>query len=450
MSADKSMSKVAMKRIQNFEKSRALASRARELIPGGAHTYSKGADQFPFNSPGFIERADGCRVVDVDGNEYIDWGMGLRSVALGYSYPRVIEAVEHEIAKGPNFLLPSPVEVELAEVLTRLIPSAEMVKFAKNGSNVTSAAIRLARAYTGRPYIAFCREHPFFSFDDWFIGTTPPNAGIPEENYQHSLAFHYNDLLSLEASFEKYPEQIAAVIMEPVTLEEPKDNFLEKVRDLTHRHGALLIFDEMISGFRWHLQGAQTYFNVIPDMSTFGKAIGNGFSVAVLAGRRAVMELGGIDHDKPRVFLLSTTHGAETHSLAACVATIKEMEEKDVISHIWKIGKELQDGFNNLANEMGLADYVNCIGYPCNSAVITRDRDGQVSLPLRTLFLQEMTAHGVLMPYIVVSFAHQRAEVERTLEAATEAFQVYARALEDGVDKYLVGPSVKPVFRRFN
>ena len=444
------MSKVAIKRIQNFEKSRALASRASELIPGGAHTYSKGADQFPLNSPGFIERADGCRVVDVDGNEYIDWGMGLRSVVLGYSYPRVIEAVEREIAKGPNFLLPSPVEVELAEVLTRLIPSAEMVKFAKNGSNVTSAALRLARAYTSRPYIAFCREHPFFSFDDWFIGTTPPNSGIPEENYQHSLAFHYNDLASLEALFDQHPEQIAAVIMEPVTLEEPKDNFLEKVRDLTHRHGALLIFDEMISGFRWHLQGAQAYFNVIPDMSTFGKAIGNGFSVAVLAGRRDVMELGGIDHDKPRVFLLSTTHGAETHSLAACVATIQEMEDKDVISHIWKIGKDLQDGLNNLANEMGLADYVNCIGYPCNSAVITKDRDGQVSLPLRTLFLQEMTAHGVLLPYIVVSFAHQRAEVERTLEAATEAFQVYARALEDGVDKYLVGPSVKPVFRRFN
>jgi glutamate-1-semialdehyde 2,1-aminomutase len=439
-----------MKRIQNFEKSRALASRARELIPGGAHTYSKGADQFPFNSPGFIERAQGCRVVDVDGNEYIDWGMGLRSVVLGYSYPRVIEAVEREIAKGPNFLLPSPVEVELAEVLTRLIPSAEMVKFAKNGSNVTSAAIRLARAYTGRPYIAFCREHPFFSFDDWFIGTTPPNSGIPEENYQHSLAFHYNDLASLEALFDQHPEQIAAVIMEPVTLEEPKDNFLEKVRDLTHRYGALLIFDEMISGFRWHLQGAQAYFNVIPDMSTFGKAIGNGFSVAVLAGRREVMELGGIDHDKPRVFLLSTTHGAETHSLAACVATIQEMEERDVISHIWKIGKDLQDGLNNLANEMGLADYLSCIGYPCNSAVITRDRDGQVSLPLRTLFLQEMTAHGVLMPYIVVSFAHQQAEIERTLEAATEAFQTYARALEDGVDKYLVGPSVKPVFRRFN
>ena len=444
------MSKVALKRIENFEKSRALASRARDLIPGGAHTYSKGADQFPLNSPGFIERADGCRVVDVDGNEFVDWGMGLRSVVLGYSYPRVIEAVQREIAKGPNFLLPSPVEVELAELLTRLVPSAEMVKFAKNGSNVTTAAIRLARAYTGRSYIALCKEHPFFSFDDWFIGTTPPNSGIPEEAYHHSLTFHYNDIESLEALFREYPGQIAGVIMEPVTLDEPKDNFLEKVRALTEQHGSLLIFDEMISGFRWHLQGAQAYFNVIPDMSTFGKAIGNGFSVSVLAGRRDVMELGGIYHDKPRVFLLSTTHGAETHSLAACVATIREIEEKNVIDHIWKIGKAFQDGFNDLAHEMGLGDYVSCIGYPCNAAIITKDRDGKVSLPLRTLFMQEMTAQGVLIPSVVVSYAHTEAEVELTLEAARETFNVYGRALDEGIDKFLVGPPVKPVFRRFN
>ncbi len=444
------MSKAVMKRIDNFQKSRALASRAAELIPGGAHTYSKGADQFPFNSPGFIERADGCRVIDVDGNEYVDWGMGLRSVILGYSYPRVIEAVEREIAKGPNFLLPSPVEVELAELITRIVPSAEMVKFAKNGSNVTTAAIRLARAFTGRQYVALCREHPFFSFDDWFIGTTPPNSGIPEESYKHSLTFHYNDLPSLENLFREYPDQIAAVIMEPVTLDEPKDDFLAKVRELTHRHGTLLIFDEMISGFRWHLQGAQAYFNVIPDMSTFGKAIGNGFSVSVLAGRRDVMELGGINHDKPRVFLLSTTHGAETHSLAACIATIQEIEEKDVIGHIWKTGKAFQDGFNDLASEMGLADYIRCVGYPCNAAIITKDRAGQVSFPLRTLFLQEMTAQGILIPSVVVSFAHGQSEVDLTLEAAREAFDVYARALDEGTDKYLVGPAVKPVFRKYN
>ncbi len=439
-----------MKRITNFEKSRALARRAHELIPAGCHTYSKGDDQFPFNSPGFIERGEGCTVWDVDGNEFIDWGMGLRAVILGYGYPRDIEAVTEQIAKGPNFLRPAPVEVELAELLTELIPSAEMVKFAKNGSNVTSAATRLARAYTGRDYIALCREHPFFSFDDWFIGTTPPNAGIPEESYRHSLTFHYNDIASLERLFDEYPDQIAAVIMEPVTLEAPKDNFLARVRDLAHKHGALLIFDEMISGFRWHLSGAQTYFDVIPDLSTFGKAIANGFSVSVLAGRRDVMELGGIHHSKPRVFLLSTTHGAETHSLAACIATIREMREKDVVQHLWKAGKALKDGFNDLAAEMGLSDYINCTGYPCSPAIITKDREGQASMPFRTLFMQEMTACGVLMPGVVVSFAHKQKEVDRTLEAATQALEVYARALEEGVDKYLLGPAVKPVFRKYN
>lgn len=434
----------------SFEKSRALSRRAHELIPGGSHTYSKGDDQFPENFPGFIERGQGCTVWDVDGNEFLDWGMGLRSVILGHGYPDVLKAVYAQIEKGTNFLRPSPIEVELAEVLNKLIPSAEMVKFAKNGSNVTSAAIRLARAYTGRDYVAFCREHPFFSFDDWFIGTTPPNAGIPKVVSDQSLAFHYNDIASLEKLFAEHPGQIAAVIMEPATIDPPHDNFLHKVRDLTHKNEALLILDEMITGFRWHLAGAQTYYDVVPDISTFGKGIGNGFSVAVLAGKKEVMELGGIKHGKPKVFLLSTTHGSETHSLAASMATIQVMSEHDVIGHVWRIGKLLQDGFNNLAGEMGLGDYISCVGYPCSPLIITRDRDKQVSMPMRTLFLQEMTRRGVLIPYIATCFSHTEKEVEQTLQAATQAFDIYARGLEEGVERLLVGPVVKPVFRKFN
>jgi glutamate-1-semialdehyde 2,1-aminomutase len=434
----------------SFEKSRKLSRRAHELIPAGAHTYSKADDQFPLNAPGFIERGEGCRVWDVDGNQFLDWGMGLRSVILGHGYPAVLDAVYAQIAKGTNFLRPSPVEVELAELVHELIPSAEMVKFAKNGSNVTSAAIRLARAYTGRDLIAFCREHPFFSFDDWFIGTTPANAGVPEVITNQSLAFHYNDIQSVENLFAKYPGRIAAVILEPVTIEEPANDFLQQLRELAHKNGALLIFDEMITGFRWHLAGAQTYFNVIPDISTFGKAIGNGFSVALLAGKKEIMELGGIIHDKPKVFLLSTTHGSETHSLAASMATIKEMSEHDVVSHLWKTGKALQDGLNNLAAEMGISDYINCIGYPCSPGIVTRDREKQVSLAFRTLFIQEMIQHGVLIPYVATSFSHTQKEVDQTLEAATHALDVYARALEEGVDQYLIGPAVKPVFRKFN
>jgi glutamate-1-semialdehyde 2,1-aminomutase len=434
----------------SFAKSKALSRRAHELIPAGCHTYSKGDDQFPENAPGFIERGEGCRVWDVDGNEFLDWGMGLRAVGLGYGVPEVLSAVHEQIARGTNFVRPAPVEVEFAELITSLIPSADMVKFAKNGSDVTAGAVRLARAYTGRDYIAFCKEHPFFSFHDWFIGKTPPNAGIPEVVSEQSLTFHYNDIESLEKLFADYPGKIAAVMLEPVAVDAPADRFLEKVRDLTHKNGAVLIFDEMISGFRWHLNGAQTYFNVIPDISTFGKAIANGFSVAVLAGKREIMELGGIKHDKPRVFLLSATHGAETHALAAGVATIKFMAEKDVVGHIWRIGKLLQDGLNGLAAEMGLSDYVSCIGYPCSPTIVTRDKQGQVSMPFRTLLLQEMITQGVLIPYIATSFSHGEAEVEQTLKAATHAFSVYEQALHEGVDNYLVGPAVKPVFRKYN
>ncbi len=439
-----------MTRITSLERSRELSRRAHELIPAGCHTYSKGDDQFPLNAPGFIERARGVAVWDVDGNEFLDWGMGLRSVILGHGYRRIVEAVTAQLDKGTNFTRPSPVEVELAELLTGLIPSAEMVKFAKNGSDVTSAAIRLARAYTGRDYVALCQDHPFFSFDDWFIGTTPPNGGIPHAVIEQSLTFRYNDIKSLEKLFAERPDQIAAVIMEPVTLEPPREGYLAAVRDLAHQNGAVLIFDETITGFRWHVKGAQKYFDVTPDLSTFGKAVGNGFSVAVLAGKREIMELGGIKHTKPKVFLLSATHGGETHSLAAATATIQEIVEKDVVSHIWKVGRALQDGFNDLAAELGLTNYVTCPGYPCSPAIITKDRTGQASMPMRTLFLQEMIAQGVLIPYIAASFSHTEKEVDRTLEAAARALDVYGRALEEGVDKYLVGPPVKPVFRKFN
>lgn len=439
-----------MRRIANFHRSKELSRRAHELIPAGAHTYSKGDDQFPQNAPGFIARGQGCHVWDIDGNEYLDWGMGLRSVILGHAYPRVLEAVMAALPNGSNFTRPAPIEVELAELLVELIPSAQMVKFAKNGSDVTSAAVRLARAFTGRDKIVLCKENPFYSFYDWFIGTTPPNAGIPAAISDLSLTFHYNDIASLQQLFDDNPGQIAGVIFEAVSTEAPQPGFLAQVRDLAHANGAVVIFDEMISGFRWHLQGAQKYFDVTPDLSTFGKAIGNGFAVSVLAGRRDIMELGGLQHTKPKVFLLSATHGAETHALAASIATINELRDRDVVGHIWKIGRALQDGFNALTTEMGLADYVTCAGYPCSPYIVCRDKDKNVSMPLRTLFLQETIAQGVLMPYLAISYSHDDLAVQQTLEAAANALEIYRRALQDGVENYLVGPAVKPVFRKFN
>lgn len=440
-----------MPRVLSFERSAELRKRAHALIPAGCHTYSKGDDQFPQLSPGFIERGEGCLVWDVDGNRFIDWGMGLRSVVLGHCHPRVLSAVMEQLRKGSNFTRPAPIELELAQELVDLIPCAEMVKFAKNGSDVTSAAVRLARAYTGRDLVAICKENPFFSFYDWFIGSTPCNAGIPEDVQRLTVAFHYNDVDSLRALFETYPGRIAAVILEPASTEPPQPGFLEAVRALSRREGAVLIFDEMICGFRWHLSGAQAYYGVAPDLATFGKALGNGFSVAALVGKREIMRLGGLDHDRERVFLLSATHGGETHSLAAALATIAELRERDGIGQVWRAGAALSAGINELAREAGLEAYIQARGYPCSPWLDVRDRDGKPCAELRTLLHQELIARGVLMPYIAPSLAHGDEHVEATLHAFREALAVCGRALETGeFGQYLVGPATKPVFRRYN
>jgi len=420
------------------------------LIPGGAHTYSKGDDQFPANAPSHIERGDGARVWDRDGAEYLDWCMGLRSMTLGYRYTPVIEAAIAQIWQGSNFGRPSYVETELAEDLAALIPGAEMVKFAKNGSTVTTAAVKLARAYTGRELVAICKDHPFFSYDDWFIGATAVPAGVPQAIRDLTLTFRYNDLASLQALFDAHPGEIACVIMEPATTEEPREGFLHGVADLCRAQGAVFVLDEMITGFRYHLNGAQTLYDVTPDLATFGKGMGNGFSVAALVGRREIMELGGLFHGKPRVFLISTTHGAENHSLAAARAVIKTFREQPVIDHMWRIGGLPVQGLNDAARAAGLAGRFKAFGYPCNPAYMITDETGAASAGLRTLFLQEMVKARVLIPYIAPALAHSEADVARTVEAAHAAFRVVARGLDGGWQKLLDGPPVKPVFREFN
>ena len=316
---------------------------AHHLIPGGCHTYAKGDDQYPILAPGFIARGLGCRVWDTDGREYIEYGMGNRTVGLGHAYPPVLEAVQQELSRGANFTRPSPIEVACAEQFLALIDGAEMVKFCKDGSDATSGAVRLARAYTGRDLIAICADHPFFSTDDWFIGTTPMNAGIPEAVRQLTVTFRYNDLASAETLFEQYPGRIAAFILEPARTEEPQEGYLQRLQGLCHANGALLILDEMITGFRWHKGGAQKVYGIVPDLSAFGKALANGFSVSALAGRREFMRLGGLDHDdRPRVFLLSTTHGAETHALAAAIATMQVYQREGVIEHLYRQGTRVR------------------------------------------------------------------------------------------------------------
>jgi glutamate-1-semialdehyde 2,1-aminomutase len=432
-----------------FARGRALARRAHELIPGGCHTYAKGDDQFPELAPSFIARGEGCHVWDLDDNEYIEYGMGLRAVTLGHAYQSVVRAATHQLQFGTNFGRPAPLEVECAERFLELVPTAEMVKFCKDGSDALDGAVRLARAYTGRPLVAICADHPFFSTSDWFIGATAMPAGIPATTRAQTVKFPYNDPAAVERLFAEHPGQIACVVLEAARLEEPRDGYLPWLLDFCHTRGALLVLDEMITGFRWHRSGAQHVYGIQPDLSAFGKALANGFALSALAGRRDVMRLGGLDHDRERVFLLSTTHGAETHALAAGIATMETYRDQDVIGHLYRQGERLRAGVHAAARRAGVERQVQCLGRPCCLLFTTRDQDGKPSQPFRTLFLQEMIRRGVLAPSFVVSFAHTDRDVDRTIEAVQGALDVYRKALEDGVDGFLVGPPVKPVFRPY-
>lgn len=424
--------------------------KAHRYIPAGAHTYSRADDSYPLNAPPILERGKGAHVWDMDGNRFLDFGMALRAVTVGYDFERISQAAIEQIHKGNNLTRASRIEIEAAEILCDLIPWVDMVKFAKNGSTVTTAALKLARAYTGRKYIAKCAQHPFFSFDDWFIGDTIIDAGVPAEHKSLTLNFSYNDPKSLETLFDQYPEAIAAVILEPATTEEPKNGFLQQIKEICTRFGAVFILDEMISGFRWHIQGACKYYDVTPDLVTYGKGMANGFSVAALGGKREIMELGGIEHSGERVFLISTTHGAEMCGLGAFVETVKVYQQLDVVGQMWKSGKMLMDGMNNIAVELGISDYFSFIGVPCSPNFMTHDRNGSVSLEFRTLFVQEMIKNGVLMPWVALSYSHQKPEIELTLAAGRRSLEIYRRALEGGIEPYLEGRPIKPVFRKYN
>jgi glutamate-1-semialdehyde 2,1-aminomutase len=435
---------------KEFTRSRSLQPKAHKLIPGGAHTYAKGDDQYPAQAPGFIVRGKGCHVWDLDGNEFIEYGMGLRAVTLGHAYDSVVEAAYQQMKLGANFTRPAPIEVDLAEAMLQVIGGADMVKFAKNGSDVTTAAVKLARAFTGRDFVAICADHPFFSVDDWFIGTTPVNAGIPDAITRLTVKFPYNDLQNLRDLFAKYPQQIACVVMEPEAATPPETGYLQGVKDLCREQGAVLLFDETITGFRWHLGGAQRFHGVVPDLSTFGKAMGNGFAIAALAGRREIMRLGGLDHDHHRVFLLSTTHGAETHALAASLETIRIYREENVVDFLWKQGERLRQLVQQSISENRLDGFFAVTGRPCNLVFATLDQNQERSQSFRALFMQELIRRGVLGPSFVLSYSHSDADIQHTAEAVYGAHTVYRKALDEGVEKYLEGRPVKPVYRILN
>lgn len=434
----------------NFARSNMLQARLHELVPGGAHTFAKGSDQYPEGMAPVLTRGRGARVWDVDGNEFVEYGMGMRAVTLGHAYPPVVDAVRAALADGVSFTRPTELELAAAEDFLALVPDADMVKFAKNASDATSAAVRLARAATGRDLVVLCHDQPYFSSQDWFVGTLPVSAGVPDDVRALTRSFGYNDLESLGRILQDNDGAVACVILEPATaLAEPAPGFLPGVRELCNRHGVVLIFDETITGFRWSAGGAQAVYGVAPDLSTWGKAMGNGFPIAALAGRRELMELGGLATDKPRVFLLSSTHGAETASLAAFRAVVRAYAETDPITTMERQGAALAAGVNTAAAEAGIADHLSVLGRPSCLVFRTADAEGTPSQAMRTLFLQEILRRGVLGQSYVISAAHTDADVEQTIEAARGAAIAYRKALETGRPEELIsGRPVAPAHRR--
>ncbi|MFD6355911.1 glutamate-1-semialdehyde 2,1-aminomutase [Nocardia tengchongensis] len=430
--------------MRDYRRSNDLQARLHDLVPGGAHTYARGADQYPEQMAPILVRGNGARVWDADGNEYVEYGMGLRSVTLGHGFAPVVDAVARTIADGVNFSRPTELELLAAEDFLSLVPGADMVKFAKNGSDTTTAAVRLARAVTGREAVAIC-DQPFFSVDDWFIGVTEMNAGIPAAA---TVKFRYNDLESLEDALRG--DDIACVILEQATaLADPAPGFLEGVRALCDRHGTLLIFDEMITGFRWSAGGAQQLYDVVPDLSCWGKAMANGFPLSALAGKREYMELGGLRTDADRVFLLSTTHGPETASLAAFRAVVQTYRSSDPVARMEASGRRLAAGVNAIAADLGIAEYLEVAGRPSCLVFLTRDPEGVASQPFRTLFLQELLDRGVLGQSFVNSAAHTDADIDHTIDACQSAAKTYRKALEQGtVAGLLAGRPVAPALRR--
>ena len=326
----------------------------------------------------------------------------------------------------------------------------DMVKFAKDGSAITTAAIKLARAHTGRDRVALCGDHPFFSVHDWFMGTTEISAGIPQVVRDLTSTFPYGDIDALVSMLDERPNEFAAVILEPAKYEDPPAGYLHKVQDLCAERGIVFVLDEMITGFRWANGGAQAYYGIVPDLACFGKAMANGISVSALVGRREIMELGGLETERERVFLLSTTHGAETHALAGATAALKTYRDEPVIETLFARGSQLREGVESAIAWHGLERSLKLIGKPCCLVLQTLDGNGEPSQALRTLMLQEVIKRGLIMPSLIVSYSHTERDIDLTIEALDRAMHVYKKALLGGVEHYLVGRPSKVVYRKSN
>ncbi len=413
-------------------------NRALGLIPCASQTLAKGATQFVKGvAPKFLQRGKGSHVWDVDGNEYIDFNMGVGPLSLGYAYDVVDEAIRKQLEGGITFSLVHPLEVEVAELLRDIIPNAESIRYSKTGADVTSAAVRIARAYTGREKVLCCGYH---GWHDWYVSTMAArDKGIPQSTKDLTHTFSYNDIESVRESLD---EDTACVILEPFVFEAPKDNFLHELKEACEKNGTLLIFDEMWTGFRVALGGAQEYFGIKADLACFSKAIANGMPISVLTGRKDVMNL--LEND---IFFF-TTFGGEALSLAATMATVNELRDKNVPEYLARQGRELKDGYNAIAEELEM-DYTKCSGFDCRT-IVTFDASAGDPLLLKSLVQQEMIKRGILWGgFHNMSYSHTDKDVEYTLSAYRDVLPILKKAVEDGnVAELLRGEPVQPVFRK--
>ncbi len=424
-----------------FRESERMLARALKVIPLGTQTFSKSHTQYPHGvSPFYAARGDGCRLWDVDGNCFVDFASALCAVTLGYNDPDVTAAVQAQLADGVLFTLPHRIEVDAAEEITNMVPCAEMVRFGKNGSDATAGAIRVARGFQlGRDHVAVCGYH---GWQDWFIGSTARNLGVPEATQALTHSFVYNDLNSLHALFKQYPNQIAAVILEPMNVFYPAAGFLEGVAEITRKNGAVLVFDEMITGFRFANGGAQELFGVTPDLATFGKGLANGFPVSAVAGRADIMKL------FDQVFF-SFTMGGETLSLAATCATLRKLRREPVVATLHERGSRLLKGVANGSSAMGSAGFLSTGGHPSWSFLIFKDAGDYSLWEIKTLWLQEVLARGFLtLTTHVMNYAHGDLEIDGLLAAYDEIFPILREAVEEKrLGQLLRCKSLEPLFR---
>lgn len=421
----------------DITESNKLFDRSRGLIPAYTQTLAKGPTQWINGiAPKYLQKGKGSHVWDADGNEYIDFNMGIGPIVLGYCYDKVDEAISKQLKDGITFSLMHPLEVELSEKIRSVIPNAESVRFSKTGCDVTTAAVRVSRAFTKREKVLCCGYH---GWHDWYISVTDRNAGIPESVKDLTFTFNYNDIESLIQSIDS---ETACVILEPFVFEEVKDNFLKEVHDVCKKNGTLLIFDEMWTGFRIAVGGAQEFFGVKPDLACYSKAIANGMPISVITGREDVMRL----FDKDVFFF--TTFGGEALSMAAAMATIIEIQDKDVPQFLSAQGKKLKDGYNKIAKEAGI-EFTKCSGYNCRT-IITFDANAGNPLEMKSLVQQEMIKRGILWGgFHNMCYTHTDEDIEYTLKAYEDVLQILKKAVsEKNVKSYLKGEPVEPVFRK--